>query len=160
MSDSPDDERLSNLERGVETIFAADVANDVLAAIDFETLLSDQPIDQAIDVDLLADAIGRPLGRIVAGRLVGSGGLTGLAGRTVATEVGGRAIAETIRVAADQVDPDAVDGAAESVDDAAPGPSIDDLVDENGSAETEIPIDDDPESVDDTDPQSDGPTGN
>lgn len=114
MTDSSDtDDGADGFERVVDAVFTADVAREVHAAIDFEAILADQPADEPIDVDHLADTLGRPVGRLLAKRLVDSGGVTGLAKRAVVSEVGDRVATKALYATADAVD---VGPAGESVD--------------------------------------------
>lgn len=114
MTDSTDDDGGAGaFERTVDAVFAAEVAREVHDAVDFEAILADQPVDEPIDFDQLADALGRPIGRLLAKRLVDSEGATGLAKRVVVSEVGNRAATKALRATADAVD---VGPAGESLD--------------------------------------------
>ncbi|WP_435358811.1 hypothetical protein [Haloarchaeobius sp. DFWS5] len=107
MTDATGDHRLERIEQGLDALFVTDVATEILAAVDFEAILADEPATDLVDVDRLANAIGRPVGRLVVHHVVGGRGAAGLAKRTVGTEVGGRVAARTIRVAIDTIDVDA-----------------------------------------------------
>jgi len=104
MSDSTGDERLEQIERGLDLLFATEVAKEILEAIDFEAILAAEPAEDPVDVDRLAAALGRPVGRVLAQRVLGESGATGLAGRTVGGRVGGRVAEETVRIAVENVD--------------------------------------------------------
>jgi hypothetical protein len=104
MSDSTGDERLEQIERGLDLLFATEVAKEILEAIDFEAILAAEPAEDPVDVDRLAAALSRPVGRVLAQRVLGESGATGLAGRTVGGRVGGRVAEETVRIAVENVD--------------------------------------------------------
>ena len=106
MTDTPgsDDGGADAFERTVDAVFTAEVAREIREAIDFEAILDDQPANEPIDFDHLADALGRPVGRLLAKRIVDDDGATGLAKRVVVSEVGNRAATEVLRATADVVD--------------------------------------------------------
>lgn len=105
MTDSTDDDGGAGaFERTVDAVFTADVAREVHDAIDFEAILADQPADEPIDFDHLADTLGRPVGRLLAKRLVDDDGATGLAKQVVVSQVGNTAATKALRVTAEAVD--------------------------------------------------------
>lgn len=108
MSDSNDDGTLSALETAVNALFAADVAGDVHDAVDLEALLADRPADEPVDVDELAGALGQAVGHLLARRVVDGSGATGLAKRTVVSEVGDRVATRALRAATAAVDADSL----------------------------------------------------
>lgn len=117
MTDSTDDDGGAGaFERTVDAVFTADVAREVHDAIDFEAILADQPADEPIDFDHLSDTLGRPVGRLLAKRLVADDGATGLAKRVVVSEVGNRATTKALRVTADAVDGGPAGESVEGVD--------------------------------------------
>lgn len=128
MSDTPD-EKLARIERGLNALFAAEVVEDILEAVDFEALLSDEPVDDPVDVERLASALGRPLGRVLAARVVDNGGLAGALTKTVGSEFGSRVASRALRVAAENLDAD--DGATNlaALEDALPGSTAEGLTD-------------------------------
>lgn len=129
MSNATDDPRLERIEQGLNALFATEVAAEVLEAVDFEAILSDQPVEDPVDVEHLADALGRPVGRILANRVVGGSGASGLVARTVASEVGSRVTAGTFRVAVENVDTEAVTEALVELDEETlPGPTVREVV--------------------------------
>jgi hypothetical protein len=75
----------------------------VFATGDFRAILADDPVD----VDRLAEAIGRPLGRALAQYIVDGNGKTGVAKRALGSEVGSRVAAETVSAALERVDVEA-----------------------------------------------------
>jgi hypothetical protein len=107
MSDTSGDERLERIKQGLDVLFASEVARDVLAAVDFEAILADEPATDPVDIDRLAEAIGRPLGRALAQYVVDGSGKVGVAKRALGSEVGSRIAAETVRTATENVDVDA-----------------------------------------------------
>jgi hypothetical protein len=106
MTDSTDTDggEAGAIERAIDAVFTARAAREIHDAVDFEAILADQPADEPIDVDRVADALGRPVGRLIAKRLVDSGGATGLAKHAVVSRVGDRVVTEAIQATADAVD--------------------------------------------------------
>lgn len=92
MTDSTDtgDGGTNSLERIVDGLLAAEAARELKEAVDLEAILADQPADEPVDVDRLADALGRPVGRLLAHRIVDAGGMTGFAKRRAVTDAGDR----------------------------------------------------------------------
>ena len=130
MTDPTRDERLERIERGLDAIFATEVAREILEAVDFEAILADEPADDPVDVDRLADAVGRPVGRFLAQRVIGGSGAGGVAKRAVGSEVGGRVAGAALRTAAEYVDTErATERLVELDEMVLPGPSLRDAVD-------------------------------
>ena len=125
MSDATGDERLERIERGLDLLFATEVAKEILEAVDFEAILAAEPAESPVDVDRLAAALGRPVGRVLAYRVLGSSGPAGFVGRTVGSRVGGRVFAETFRIAVENVDARAVAERLVDLDEETlPGPAL------------------------------------
>lgn len=125
MSDATGDERLERIERGLDLLFATEVAKEILEAVDFEAILAAEPAEDPVDVDRLAAALGRPVGRVLAYRVLGRSGPAGFVGRTVGSRVGGRVFAETFRIAVERVDTGAVAGWLVDLDEETlPGPAL------------------------------------
>lgn len=117
MTDSTDDDGGAGaFERTVDVVFTAEAAREIHDAIDFEAILADQPADEPIEFDQLADALGRPVGRLLAKRLIDDDGATGLAKRVVVSQVGDRAATKALRVAADAVGGDSSGESLDGVD--------------------------------------------
>lgn len=129
MSDSTGDGRLERIERGLDLLFATEVAKEILEAVDFEAILAAEPAEDPVDVDRLAAALGRPVGRVLAQRVLGESGTTGLAGRTVGGRVGGRVAEETVRIAVENVDTgEVVERLVELDEETLPGPALRELL--------------------------------
>lgn len=100
------EDALDNVEKGFDALFAVELIEDVMAAIDFEALEAGAPPEEVFDREQLRATMGEPVGRVVAreiaGRAVG-GGLAGVLGR----EVAGRAGAAVGRALLEEADPDA-----------------------------------------------------
>ena len=141
MTDSPDAQRLERIEDGLDVLFASEVAREVFAAVDFRAILADEPATDPVDVDRLAEAIGRPLGRALAQYIVDGNGKIGVAKRALGSEVGSRVAAETVSAALEHVDVEAaVETLVELDDETRPGPSLQDAFDvyvENRDDETD-----------------------
>lgn len=122
MTDSTDaaDEGVNSLERIVDGLLVAEAASELKEAVDLEAILADQPADEPIDVDRLADALGRPIGRLLAHRIVDARGMTGFAKRKVVTGAGDRVATKAIEVAAGAADL----GTDETTDSGTPGGSF------------------------------------
>lgn len=93
------DGRIDRIETGLGLLFAADVAGDVLDAIDLEKLRAGEPVDRAVDVERLGGALGQPAGRLIARGLlrdVARGSLGGVIVREIAGQAGARAVRSAI----------------------------------------------------------------
>jgi len=106
MTDPTDtgDDGTNSLERIVDGLLAAEAARELKEAVDLEAILADQPADEPVDVDRLADALGRPIGRLLAHRIVDASGVTGFAKRKVVTDAGDRVATKAIEVTAGAAD--------------------------------------------------------
>jgi hypothetical protein len=125
MTDSTTAERLDRIERGLDALFAAEVSEAILEAVDFEAILADQPADDPVDVERLAEALGRPVGRMLARTVISGSGTTGVAKRAIGSEVGGRVASKTLQVAVDTVDLDeATERLMELDEESVPGPDL------------------------------------
>lgn len=154
MTDSTDsdDGGAGAFERTVDAAFTAEVAREVHEAIDFEAILADQPADEPIDFDQLADALGRPVGRLLAKRLVDSSGATGFAKRVVVSEVGNRAATKALQATADAVD---VGSTGESLDGVDAGSDASGIHDTAGDDHRGVLDETDEWSDDETDERTD-----
>lgn len=157
MSDSSGDQRLARIERGLDALFATEVAKEILEAVNFEAVLADQPADDPVDVDRLAEAVGRPLGRYLAHRIVGGSGAGGVAKRAVGSEVGGRIAAKTVRVAVEQVNAESVATTLAELDETLPGPGLREVVDSDADG-TVVPVEP-PEGGDESGSEERDPVG-
>jgi len=125
MGDSTVDARLEQIERTLDFVFAADVAKAILRAVDFEAILAEEPAENPVDVEHLTKAVGRPVGRIIASRVIDGTGVGGLAKWTLGSEVGGRVAVKTFRVAVENVDVTAATETLVELDaEALPGPAV------------------------------------
>lgn len=123
------DERIDSIERGLDALFATEVASEVLEAVDFEAIMAEEPAQDPVDVERLAEALGRPVGRALAQYVVGGSGASGVAKRAIGSELGQRAAATGVRVAVDHVDPDAVaETLVELDEETLPGPALNDAI--------------------------------
>ncbi|NHN46245.1 hypothetical protein G9464_01345 [Halostella sp. JP-L12] len=61
--DAPDDP-IDALERGLSAYLAVDAVRDLLDAVDVEALLSDAPIEEAVDYESGVRVVGRLVGRV------------------------------------------------------------------------------------------------
>lgn len=128
MTDSTGDDRLDRIEQGLDAVFATEVAAEILEAVDFEEIMADEPAQDPVDVERLAEALGRPVGHLLAHRVIGGSGATGLAKRAIGSRVGSHVVSETVRVAAETVDPDAVVDGLVELDEETPGPALNETV--------------------------------
>lgn len=129
MSDAPVDSRVERLEQTLDAVFAADVVKEILHAVDFEAILSDEPTTDPVDIDHLAEAVGRPVGRLLVSQLISGSGPAGLAKKTIGSEVASRAAVKTFRVTVENVDVDVVaETLVELDEEALPGPPLRDTI--------------------------------
>lgn len=93
------DDALGKVESGLNALFAVELAEEVLEAIDFGALESGAPPEEVLDREQLRATLGEPVGRVlareVAGRAVG-GGLAGVLGRELAGRVGATLVRELL----------------------------------------------------------------
>ena len=122
MADSSDVDRGSSprLEQGLQLLFAAEVAEEAVEAVDLDALRAGTPLEEAVDADRLGAALGRPVGRALAKRAVGDAAADGYAG-LLAREVAGRAGARACRVALERANPDALQDSLSRLSRLAPG---------------------------------------
>lgn len=118
--DAPDDP-VDALERGLSAYLAVDTVRDLLDAVDVEALLSDAPIEEAVDYESGVRIVGRLVGR-VAVRDVLSRSPAG----PLLEQVGGQAAGAKVGEAAadlliEQYDPEALLAALETQFDATLG---------------------------------------
>ena len=106
MSDASD-EKLARIEQGLNALFAAEVVEEILAAVDFEAILADAPAEDAVDVERLASTLGRPLGRALAAKFVDDAGAAGILTRVVVGEFTGRVASRALEVATESLDGEA-----------------------------------------------------
>lgn len=120
---TPDEE--SGIRKTVDAVVAARAASEMNEAIDLGAVAGDDPDGEPVDIDHLGNAIGRPVGRLIANRLVDGTGATGVAKRTVAGRVSRRVTAETVRVVLENVDTEAIAETLVELDqETLPGPSL------------------------------------
>lgn len=115
MADSSDaDHESSSPERGHLWLFAGEVAEEAVEAIDVEGLRAGDPLEAAVDAERIGAALGRPLGRALAQRAVGDA-VDEYAGR-LEREVAGRVGARDCRAALERADlevlPDSLAGSS------------------------------------------------
>lgn len=106
MSDASD-EKLARIEQGLNALFAAEVVEEILAAVDFEAILADTPAEDPVDVERLTSALGRPLGRVLAAKFVDDAGAAGILTRVVVSEFTGRIASRALEVATESLDGEA-----------------------------------------------------
>lgn len=106
MSDASD-EKLARIEQGLNALFAAEVVEEILAAVDFEAILADAPAEDPVDVERLASTLGRPLGRALAAKFVDDAGAAGILTRIVVSEFAGRVASRALEVATENLDGEA-----------------------------------------------------
>jgi hypothetical protein len=128
MDDSTGAGGLERIEQGLNAVFTAEATADILDAVDFEAILADEPAQAPVDAEQLAEALGRPVGRLLAHRVLGGSGATGLAKRAIGSEVGSRVTSGAVRVAVENVDTDAVTETLVEIDEETPGPALRDAV--------------------------------
>jgi hypothetical protein len=107
MADPADTGRESSprLEKGLQLLFAAEVAEEAVDAVDMQAVRAGAPVDDAVDPEQLGSALGRPLGRALAHRAVGDVAADGYPGMKI-REAAGPAGARACRVALERVDAD------------------------------------------------------
>jgi hypothetical protein len=108
MADSSDvgNESSPRLEKGLQLLFAAEVAEEAVDAVDLQALRAGAAVEEAVDPERLGSALGRPVGRALAQRAVGDAA-EGYVGVLVREAVG-RAGARACRVALERVDAEAL----------------------------------------------------
>ena len=106
MSDASD-ERLARIEQGLNALFAAEIVEEILAAVDFEAILADAPAEDPVDVERLASTLGRPLGRALAAKFVDDAGAAGILTRIVVSEFTGRVASRALEMATENLDGEA-----------------------------------------------------
>jgi hypothetical protein len=123
----PQDSGGNLLRRGRDAMVVAEAARELHDAIDFEDLRADDTVGDPVDVDQLADAVGRPIGRLIALQLVDDSGATGFTKRAITERVGRTVSAETFRIVVENVDTEAVTETLVELDEETlPGPSLGD----------------------------------
>lgn len=122
-------EHIDRIERGLHALFATEVAKEILAAVDFEAILGEGHATDPVDVERLAEALGRPIGRALAHYVVGGSGASGVAKRAIGSEVGQRAAATGVRLAVRHVDTSEIaETLAELDEESIPGPALGDAI--------------------------------
>ena len=111
--DAPDDP-IDALERGLSAYLAVDTVRDLLDAVDVEALLSDAPIEEAVDYESGVRIVGRLVGRVAVRDVLGRSP----AGPLV-EQIGGQAAGAKVGEAAadlliEQYDPEALLAALEA----------------------------------------------
>jgi hypothetical protein len=136
-TETTQDDGPNPLRRARDAVVVAQAVSELHDAIDFENLRADDTVGDPVDVDQLADAIGRPIGRLIALRLVDDSGATGFAKRSITEHVGRTVSAQTFRVVVENVDTEAVaETLVELDEETLPGPSLSEHPD------SEMPTDD------------------
>jgi hypothetical protein len=112
------------LRRGRDVVVMAQAVRQLDDAVDLEALGADHPEGDPIDVDQLADAFGKPIGRLIALQLVDDSGATGFVKRSVTERVGRTVSTETFRIVVENVDTEAIAETLAELDEGTlPGPS-------------------------------------
>ncbi len=115
------------IRRGKDAVIVAQAARELADAIDAEDLRTES--GDVADLDQLADALGKPIGRLIALQLVDDTGVTGYAKRTVAERVGRSVSTRTLRIVVENVDTEAL---AETIieldEETLPGPALHEYV--------------------------------
>lgn len=125
MTDTAQPDDTTGLQRTMDTLVAIRTATDLHEAVDVDALLSDDPHAPVLDIDEFADAVGRPVGRAVAHRLVDGDGTSGTVVRVASSKVVREVTAGSVRLAADRLDTDHLSTSVVELDrDRLPGPSI------------------------------------
>lgn len=152
-------EHIDRIERGLDALFATEAAKEVLAAVDFEAILAEAPAADPVDVERLAEALGRPIGRALAHYVVGGSGASGVAKRAIGSEVGQRAAATGVRLAVEHVDPDRVaETLVELDEETIPGPTLSRAIPVDVADSDVLDFDPTSPAADPTSP-ADGPVG-
>ncbi|MFC5972188.1 hypothetical protein ACFPYI_12680 [Halomarina salina] len=105
--DSGSDDALDSLDTGLDALALVDVVRELFEAVDFEALQNGVAYEEAVDEAQLHEALGGPVGKVVARRLadrVVGGGVTGLVGREIAGRVG----ASLVEYLVETVDPETI----------------------------------------------------
>lgn len=129
MTDSTADDETGAIERGVDAMVALETAEELNAAIDFDALVSEDGTTDPVELETFADAIGRPIGRLVAKEIVDDSGMAGFAKRKLGRKATQKVTAETVRVIVENVDTASIAETLVELDEATPGPSIQDALD-------------------------------
>jgi hypothetical protein len=131
------DEETGTLQRGLDALAAAQTAREMNEALDLDALAGEVTGD-SVDVDHLGDAIGRPLGRLVARELIDGSGATGVTKQTIGSAVTRRVTAETVRLVVENVDTEALAETLVELDQETPGPSLTDGIDTGAGTESRL----------------------
>lgn len=124
-TETTQDDGTNPIRRGRDAVVVAQAVRELHDAVDFEDLRADDAVGDPVDVDRLADAIGRPVGRLIALQLVDDSGATGFAKRAITERVGRTVSAETFRIVVENVDTEAVTETLVELDEETPpGPSL------------------------------------
>jgi hypothetical protein len=135
-TDTTSDDDTNYLRRGIDAVVVAQAAKELHGAVDLEDLRGSDTVGDPVDIDQLADAIGRPIGRLIAHQLVDDGGATGLTKRMIAERIGRNVSAETFRIVVENVDTRAVSETLIELDEETlPGPSLRDHLGDGATAE-------------------------
>jgi hypothetical protein len=127
-TETTQDDGTKPLRRGKDAVVVARAARELYDAIDTEDLRAASAGDPA-DVDQLADALGKPIGRLLALHLVDDTGVTGYAKRTVTERVGRSVSTRTVRIVVENVDTEALaETIVELDEETLPGPALTEYV--------------------------------
>lgn len=136
MTDSTADDETGAIERGVDAMVALETAEALNAAIDVDALIREDGTTDPVELDKLAAAIGRPIGRLVAKEIVDDSGMTGFAKRKIGRKATQKVTAETVRVVVENVDTAAIAETLVELDESTPGPSVRDTLESADDADS------------------------
>lgn len=131
----PSDDTMARVKQGLDALFAAEVVEEILAAVDFEAILAEEAAEDPVDVQRLTGALGRPLGKFLANRIFDGDGASGVIKHALGTEVGGRAIGRALEVAVERIDLEAAATELAAFDAGAPTDGLERIV--NAAFDTE-----------------------
>ncbi|WP_380677038.1 hypothetical protein [Salinigranum sp. GCM10025319] len=128
-TDATQDDGTNVIKRGKDAAIVAEAARDLTDAIEFEELRGDDTVGDPVDAEQLAEALGRPIGRLIALQLVDDTGATGFAKRTVTERIARDVSTKTFRVVVENVDTEAVaETLVELDEETLPGPALHEYV--------------------------------
>jgi hypothetical protein len=125
MTDDTQDDGSGALTRGLDAVVVAEAARELNDAVDAGAIDG----QGEVDYDQLAEALARPIGRLVARELVDDTGTTGLAKRMVTDRLGRKMSEATFRIVVENVDTGALTETLVRLDEETlPGPSLSEYV--------------------------------
>lgn len=138
MTDTTSNDETNTLTRGVDALIAVETAQELNDAIDFDALVGEDGTTDPVELEKFADAIGRPIGRLVAKGIVDDGGMTGFAKRELGRKATQRVTAETVRVIVENVDTASIAETLVAFDEETlPGPSVQDALGSTEETDTD-----------------------